>query len=58
MSGFGRVALSNLWLFAPLVQKQLEGRRRNQRHAAHHHPPTITRAGNKDNVLPGVLRRR
>ena len=25
MSGFSRVALSNLWLFGPVVQKQLEG---------------------------------
>ena len=25
MSGFGRVALSNLWLFGPVVQRQLEG---------------------------------
>jgi carboxypeptidase PM20D1 len=25
MGGFSRVALSNLWLFGPLVQKQLEG---------------------------------
>ena len=54
MSGFGRVALSNLWLFAPLVQKQLEGGAATNAMLRTTTSPTITRAGNKDNVLPGV----
>ncbi len=54
MSGFGRVALSNLWLFGPLVQKQLEGGAATNAMLRTTTAPTITRAGNKDNVLPGV----
>ena len=54
MSGFGRVALSNLWLFGPLVQKQLEGGAATNAMLRTTTSPTITRAGNKDNVLPGV----
>jgi carboxypeptidase PM20D1 len=53
MSGFGRVALSNLWLFGPLVKKQLEA---GASTAAMLHTTTaltIVEAGNKENVLPG-----
>ena len=53
MSGFGRVALSNLWLFA--AGAEATGRRRRDKHHAHHHlfPPSRAPA-TKDNVLPGV----
>lgn len=54
MSGFGRVALSNLWLFGPLVLKQLEGGAATNAMLRTTTAPTIARAGNKDNVLPGV----
>jgi len=53
MSGFGRVALSNLWLFGPIVRKQLEA---GASTAAMLHTTTaltIFNAGNKENVLPG-----
>jgi carboxypeptidase PM20D1 len=53
MKGFSRVALSNLWLFGPLVQKQLEASAST--HAVLHTTTalTIVSAGNKENVLPG-----
>lgn len=54
MSGFGRVALSNLWLFGPMVQKQLEGGAATNAMLRTTTSPTIAKAGNKDNVLPGV----
>jgi carboxypeptidase PM20D1 len=54
MSGFGRVALSNLWLFGPLVQKQLEAGAATNAMLRTTTAPTIAHAGNKDNVLPGV----
>lgn len=54
MQGFGRVALSNLWLFGPLVQKQLEAGAATQAMLRTTTAPTIVSAGNKDNVLPGV----
>ena len=53
MSGFSRVALSNLWLFGPIVEKQLEA---SASTAAMMHTTTaltMINAGNKDNVLPG-----
>lgn len=52
MDGFGRVALSNLWLFGPVVQKQLEATSTNAilRTTT---ALTMVNAGNKDNVLPG-----
>ena len=53
MSGFGRVALSNLWLFGPLVQKQLEGGASTNAMLRTTTALTIVNAGNKDNVLPG-----
>ncbi len=53
MHGFGKLALTNLWLFEPLVQQQLA-----QAPATHAMLTTTTAftmlsAGNKDNVLPG-----
>ena len=53
MSGFGRVALSNLWLFGPLVQKQLEAGASTNAMLRTTTALTIVNAGNKDNVLPG-----
>jgi carboxypeptidase PM20D1 len=54
MSGFGRVALSNLWLFGPLVQRQLEAGASTNAMLRTTTALTIAQAGNKDNVLPGV----
>lgn len=53
MSGFGRVALSNLWLFGPLVQRQLEAAGSTNAMLRTTTAPTIFEAGNKDNVIPG-----
>ncbi len=53
MGGFSRVALTNLWLFGPLVQKQLEGAASTNAMLRTTTAPTIASAGNKDNVLPG-----
>ena len=54
MSGFSRVALSNLWLFGPLVQKQLEAKASTNAMLRTTAALTIVQAGNKENVLPGV----
>ena len=53
MSGCGRVALSNLWLFGPLVQKQLESAGSTNAMLRTTTALTIVNAGNKENVLPG-----
>ena len=53
MSGFSRVALSNLWLFGPVVQKQLEGAGSTNAMMRTTTALTIVNAGNKENVLPG-----
>lgn len=53
MSGFQRVALSNLWLFGPLVQKQLEQGGATNAMLRTTTALTILQAGNKDNVIPG-----
>ena len=53
MGGFSRVALSNLWLFGPLVQKQLESAGSTNAMLRTTTALTIVNAGNKDNVLPG-----
>lgn len=53
MDGFLRVALSNLWLFGPLVQKQLEAGASTNALLRTTTALTIAQAGNKDNVLPG-----
>jgi carboxypeptidase PM20D1 len=53
MGGFSRVALSNLWLFGPLVQKQLEAANSTNAMLRTTTALTIVNAGNKENVLPG-----
>lgn len=53
MGGFSRVALSNLWLFGPLVQKQLEAAGSTNAMLRTTTALTMVHAGNKDNVLPG-----
>ncbi|MEK8033756.1 M20 family peptidase [Ideonella sp. DXS29W] len=53
MSGFGRVALSNLWLFGPVVQRQLEAKASTNAMLRTTTALTMVHAGNKDNVLPG-----
>jgi len=53
MGGFSRVALSNLWLFGPLVQKQLEAAGSTNAMLRTTTALTIVDAGNKDNVMPG-----
>ena len=54
MSGFGRVALSNLWLFGPIVQAQLEKGASTNAMIRTTTALTIVNAGNKDNVIPGM----
>ena len=53
MSGFGRVALTNLWLFGPIVRKQLEAGASTNAMLHTTTALTIVNAGNKENVLPG-----
>ena len=53
MSGFNRVALSNLWLFGPVVQKMLEKAPSTNAMLRTTTALTVVQAGNKDNVLPG-----
>jgi carboxypeptidase PM20D1 len=53
MHGLQRVALSNLWLFGPLVQAQLEKSPGTNALLRTTTAPTILRAGDKENVLPG-----
>lgn len=53
MNGFSRVALSNLWLFGPVVKKQLEAGASTNAMLRTTTALTIVNAGNKDNVLPG-----
>jgi carboxypeptidase PM20D1 len=53
MSGFNRIALSNLWLFGPIVQKQLEAGASTHAMLRTTTALTIVNAGNKENVLPG-----
>lgn len=52
-SGFGRIALSNLWLFGPLVQRQLEAGASTNAMLRTTTALTMVNAGNKENVLPG-----
>lgn len=54
MNGFSRVALSNLWLFGPVVQKQLEAGASTNAMLRTTTALTIVNAGNKENVLPGL----
>jgi carboxypeptidase PM20D1 len=53
MNGINRVLLSNLWLFGPIVQQQLEKGASTNAILRTTTALTIVRAGNKDNVLPG-----
>lgn len=53
MAGFSRVALSNLWLFGPIVRKQLEAGASTNAMLRTTTALTVARAGDADNVLPG-----
>jgi len=53
MQGINRVFLSNLWLFRPLVQAQLEKSGSSNAMLRTTTALTVVQAGNKDNVLPG-----
>ncbi|NML48319.1 M20 family peptidase [Ramlibacter sp. G-1-2-2] len=52
MSGLQRVALSNLWLFGPVVQAQMERSGSMNSTLRTTTALTMVHAGNKDNVLP------
>jgi len=54
MSGFSRVALSNLWLFGSVVQGQLEAGASTNATLRTTTALTIVNAGNRENVLPGL----
>ena len=53
MHGLNRVALSNLWLFEPLVRRQLSQIPSANALLRTTTAITVIRGGNKDNVLPG-----
>ena len=53
MNALNRIALSNLWLFGPLVKKQLEAGASTNAMLRTTTALTIVNAGNKENVLPG-----
>jgi carboxypeptidase PM20D1 len=53
MGGFSRVALSNLWLFGPIVRQQLEAGASTNAMLRTTTALTVARAGDADNVLPG-----
>jgi len=53
MSGINRIAMSNLWLFGPLVKRQLEAGASTNAMLRTTTALTIVNAGNKENVLPG-----
>lgn len=54
MGGFSRVALSNLWLFGPLLQPRLERNPTTNAVLRTTTALTVLKAGNADNVLPGT----
>ncbi|HWI81243.1 M20 family peptidase [Ramlibacter sp.] len=54
MGGLQRVVLSNLWLFGPLAQRQLEQGAGTNAMLRTTTALTIVHAGNKENVIPGV----
>lgn len=54
MTGLQRVALSNLWLFAPLVQAQLDKGPATRSMLRTTTALTMLNAGVKDNVVPGA----
>jgi carboxypeptidase PM20D1 len=51
-TGGNRMALSNLWLFGPIVQRQMAATPAGQAMLRTTWAPTVMHAGNKDNVLP------
>lgn len=51
--GFNRVALSNRWLFEPLLMRRLQQRQSTNALLRTTTALTIVNAGNKENVLPG-----
>ncbi|MBL8352496.1 MAG: M20 family peptidase [Burkholderiaceae bacterium] len=53
MSGFARVALTNRWLFGPLLENQLGQGASTNAMLRTTTALTLVSAGNKDNVLPG-----
>lgn len=53
MSGFQRLALSNLWLFGPVVERLLAKGPSTNALMRTTTAITIVQAGNKENVLPG-----
>ncbi len=53
MSGLNRVAMANLWLFGPIVKRQLEAGASTNAMLRTTTALTMFNAGNKDNVLPG-----
>ncbi len=53
MKGFNRVLLSNLWLFKPLLLRELEKNGPSEASIRTTTALTIFNAGDKDNVLPG-----
>jgi len=55
MHGINRVILSNLWLFSPLLQHELEKNGSTNAMLRTTTALTMVHAGNKDNVLPGVI---
>ncbi len=56
MHGLQRVALSNLWLFGPVVRWQLEKAASTNAMLRTTTALTVVDAGNKENVLPGEAR--
>ena len=52
MHGVNRVLLSNLWLFGPLVKKELEKSRSSNAFTRTTTALTVVRGGNKVNVVP------
>jgi len=55
MHGINRVVLSNLWLFSPLLQHELEKNGSTNAMLRTTTALTMVHAGNKDNVLPGNI---
>jgi carboxypeptidase PM20D1 len=53
MGGFNRFALTNLWLFGPVVQSQLEKGASTNAMLRTTTALTIVKAGNAENVIPG-----
>jgi len=53
MSGMPHLALTNLWLFGPVIESQLQAGASTNAMLRTTTAPTIFTAGNKENVLPG-----